>query len=208
MRKRVSNETFIRLLAGEKIKIVSFLPLDKPDCDCYSKIQDWTNKFGNMTPEQIRDIRSKGVINCERAEQEGYKNYEIICALCGDLIATVALKDGDINTYCNLHYVAEALLGEEETEKEEITYYKDKKKLPTKKMVKATKVIGEWHGCLTPSVSLMDGKLGFECACGNDTRDFRMAHLTNATTIAKMKENMNGRNFGEKNSKYILREIK
>lgn len=30
-----------------------------------------------------------------------------------------------------------------------------------------------WHGCLTVNVSPIDGLLGFECACGEDTRDFR-----------------------------------
>lgn len=30
-----------------------------------------------------------------------------------------------------------------------------------------------WHGCLAVNVSPIDRRLGFECACGEDTRDFR-----------------------------------
>lgn len=30
-----------------------------------------------------------------------------------------------------------------------------------------------WYGCLAANVSPIDGSLGFECACGEDTRDFR-----------------------------------
>lgn len=32
----------------------------------------------------------------------------------------------------------------------------------------------EWSGCMAVSVSPIDGSLGFECVCGEDTRDFRV----------------------------------
>jgi hypothetical protein len=193
MRARISGETFEKLKPEGKLKIVSFFPIDKKDCGCGPVIKDWTEKFGHMDPAEIKELQSKGSINCPRAQEKEYKNYEIICGNCGDLIATISLKDEDIDNWCNLHYISEAKI--------RIEKIKEGKKI--------TKIEhGEWHGCMAVNVSPTDGKLGFECACGNDTRDFRMAQLTNPIAIAKLRENMKGREFNKKDSKYILKEIK
>lgn len=66
-----------------------------------------------------------------------------------------------------------------------------------------------WHGCLTPNISPIDLKLGIECCCGNDTRDFR-ANLTLPRRQAMIKESQNseGRAFGKPGSKFRAVEMK
>jgi hypothetical protein len=62
-----------------------------------------------------------------------------------------------------------------------------------------------WHGCKTPNVSPVDGKLTIECCCGQDTRDFRLnKHLP--ANIAEGIEDTNkiGRDFGSSNSRFFV----
>lgn len=66
----------------------------------------------------------------------------------------------------------------------------------------------QWYGCLTPSVSPIDGRITFECACGNDTRDFR-ANMTMDSVKADQLEHRNkvGRDFGKKDSKFKAKQV-
>jgi hypothetical protein len=61
----------------------------------------------------------------------------------------------------------------------------------------------QWHGFFAPHISPIDGRLCFECCCGNDTRDFR-ANMQLPTKIAEAIEEKNaiGREFGKVNSKF------
>lgn len=63
-----------------------------------------------------------------------------------------------------------------------------------------------WRGAMSLNISPIDGKLGIECACGQDTRDFR----ANNTLPLKEKnqriiEGLKGREFGKGNSKFLLK---
>lgn len=201
MRPKTSQETLQKLLNKEEVKIVSFLPIDSKDCDCFKVIKDWVERLSNIRPEDVARVqKDMGMINCP--SMVGKKHYEIRCGVCGDLVAYVHATDESLKDWCNLHYVSEAKLIK--------TYYfvdvvGKKGKL---KKEKRESYYGEWHGCMTPNVSPIDGKFGFECACGNDSRDFRLAHLTTDIVKAKIKENMIGREFNQENSKYILVEVK
>lgn len=62
-----------------------------------------------------------------------------------------------------------------------------------------------WYGCLTPNISPIDGKIGFECCCGEDTRDFR--NNVRIGDIMK-KDTSLGREFGKKNSKFRATKVK
>lgn len=66
----------------------------------------------------------------------------------------------------------------------------------------------EWKGCMAVNISPIDGKLGFECTCGNDTRDFRAnTTLKPKDLAAKIKETEVGREF-TKDSKFLVRKVK
>ena len=56
--------------------------------------------------------------------------------------------------------------------------------------------------CLTPNISPITGFLGFECKCGIDTRCFKL------TNPEKEKEAQKGREYGKKNSSFLVKEVK
>lgn len=61
-----------------------------------------------------------------------------------------------------------------------------------------------WFGALTINVSPIDGQIGVECACGEDTRDFRNNH-----TLAPIQKQLmieytqRHRDFGKTTSRFI-----
>ena len=57
-----------------------------------------------------------------------------------------------------------------------------------------------WYGCMAVNVSPIDSALGFECACGVDTRDFR----ANRNTLLKQRtqDNLEQRTFGKSKSAF------
>lgn len=59
-----------------------------------------------------------------------------------------------------------------------------------------------WFGCMTVNISPYSGKLGFECTCGQDTRDF------SEKDPEKEKINSVGREFGTMKSKFKVVEAK
>jgi len=65
------------------------------------------------------------------------------------------------------------------------------------------KIKNHWNGCMTVNISPIDGTIGFECSCGNDTRDYR-ANSTLPPHIIKeiWDKNLQGREFGTKQSKF------
>lgn len=63
------------------------------------------------------------------------------------------------------------------------------------------------HGAMAVNVSPVDGELGFECACGEDTRDFRVNKTMPPIQKRLMIEYaMKHRGFGTKDSKFIAIE--
>jgi hypothetical protein len=185
MRVKTSNEVFEEVKKNGNKQIISFLPCDMHDCDCYGLIRDWLDKLSKLDTHQRELLKNKiGIIDCPRSKNK--KRYEVRCANCGDLVAYVHADDNNLTRWCNLHYVSEAQL------------------------VKQKKVeYGEWHGCMGIQVSPIDGKIGVECACGNDTRDFRVKNnLTGEQLETKIKLNMKGRELNQKDSKFIIKEIK
>lgn len=182
MRVKVSNELLIELKKVKKKTIVSFLPNDKRGCDCFGLVRDWMGKMNDIKFQGVKE--AIGIIDCPSIL--GKKKFEIRCSQCGDLVGYIHASDQSLRDWCNLHYVSEARL-----------------------VKKKGKVYGEWHGCMSLQISPRDEQLGFECACGNDTRDFRISNnLRGKELDAKIKVNMIGRKFNENNSKFILKEIK
>lgn len=63
----------------------------------------------------------------------------------------------------------------------------------------------KWFGAFTLNLSPIDGILGIECACGNDTRDFRANKTLSPKQISKIESvNSVGRIFGKPDSKFKL----
>lgn len=61
-----------------------------------------------------------------------------------------------------------------------------------------------WKGAMAINVSPIDGKLGIECACGEDTRDFRAARSMPPIQKQLMTEySMKHRDFGVPSSRFL-----
>lgn len=65
-----------------------------------------------------------------------------------------------------------------------------------------------WRGCFTVNISPLDLKLGFECACGVDTRDFRANRNYPTDKYLEIEKlHAEGRAFGSRKSKFIAKPI-
>ena len=201
----VSQEELDYLKKNKVRKILSFLPSDRADCECCMLVREWGLRLSRMkVSDRLKMQERSEVFRCPKAK--GMKQYQIFCSECGDKVGEVSALDNKLTDWCDLHYYSESRL--EKTFKFEELPVKIGRKLKVKR-VKVYKTVGRWHGCLGVQVSVKDGKLGIECACGQDTRDFRIKNkLTGKELKAKLKENMIGRDFGEKNSKFVVKEVK
>ena len=160
MRKvSVSKEAKRQLTQEGKLKkkIVSWFPVDLPDCECQP-----------ILVEMRKNPTMMGYLTCPK-DKTGYKQYEVKCK-CGNDIAVLWAKDETLTEWCDLHYLCEH----------------NKK---------------TWKGCMAVNISPIDLTLGFECTCGNDTRDFS----ANTTLSPKDKENKIKEN---KKNKFSIKEIK
>jgi len=60
-----------------------------------------------------------------------------------------------------------------------------------------------WRGALSINVSPIDGRIGIECACGEDTRDFRTAkHIPPIRRTLMIEYSLKHRQFGSPESKF------
>lgn len=215
---RTSNEQLLKMIKEKKLKdeIYSFFPIDKHNCECQPEVNNLKVKLSSMPPNKRMDIMKKiGHIVCPRSKKGGYKRYRIICADCGETIAFIAAKNKDLTDWCDLHYYNYAkritLIRERE---EPILYQRGPKKGQQKVDNKGKflfRVIAEkirtarWYGCATVNISPIDQELGFECFCGNDTRDFRTsATLPSSKIYAKLAR----RAFGKMNSGYLVKGVR
>lgn len=107
----------------------------------------------------------------------GMSKYNIVCSNCANVVAEVYATDLTLKDYCDLHYICQT----------------DGK---------------NWYGALALNLSPIDGKIGIECACGQDTRDFRANNTLPYDKLSKkIVENLKGRDFGLKDSKFKLMKV-
>ena len=65
-----------------------------------------------------------------------------------------------------------------------------------------------WYGSMTVNVSPVDGELGFECACGEDTREYRSNRTLPPIPKALMSEySLKHRKFAHPDSKFSTMEV-
>lgn len=65
-----------------------------------------------------------------------------------------------------------------------------------------------WHGCLTVNVSPFDESLGFECADGTDTRDFRANRTLKQKDLKERLKNLPLRDFASDKSPFEIKIVK
>ena len=120
-------------------------------------------------------------LTCPR-DKKGMTRYLVTCGKCGEKIALVWSKDKSLTDWCDLHYISEA------------------------RMVKKESL---WFGCVAVNISPVDLTLGFECSCGNDSRDFRANQtLPREKLLKKIAETETNREFNKKDSKFKVRKFK
>lgn len=67
----------------------------------------------------------------------------------------------------------------------------------------------QWFGCFTPNISPITQQLTLECACGQDTRDFRANQTLATKTVIELEEKAKeGREFGTNESKFNVQWLK
>lgn len=176
---------------GADVLIKSPFPTDRHDCECIPEIVN------------IKKGGARKYITCPRTLEDGMKKYVVTCSQCSAVMAHVHAPDKSLTDWCDLHYLTQTKTEEYEVEYSEINK-KGKEVLKTRK---ETRIF--WHGCMAVNISPIDQSLGFECTCGQDTRDFR----ANTTLPSKEKEKwvkktQIGRKFGETNSQFKVKEMK
>ena len=126
-------------------------------------------------------------IECPRRNESKLKKYSIECKNCGAKVGDIHASDKKLTDWANFHYYCESRKVKGD----------DGKKIPDSY---------QWFGAMAVQVSQFDGKLGIECTCGQDTRDFRGNTTMHKTQLEEIiSENMKGRDFGKLNSKFVLK---
>ncbi len=216
MRKVSASREEVQSLLDKGIKerlIYSFFPADRSNCVCQPEIQSLKNKFSAMHPKDIEAFKNRmGTFECPR-DKINLKRFNVYCNNCGVLLGSCWASDESLTDWCDFHYIC----GSNLVEKEVVTLKryegkplkKGNKYGPTKVKKVITKAIGGyWEGALGVNISPIDEKLGLECCCGVDTRDFR-ANMTLEEDIRKriIEKNSKGQEFGKLDSAFLSVEI-
>lgn len=164
----------MRLLKKKKFKVYSFYPVDRASCECQKMIQEWRDKLRLMNDRDKTKEIAKTEFITCPKSKIGYKRYKIYCSKCKELQGYVYAKDKTLTDFFDFHYFQ----------------WSDGER---------------WYGCLTPNISPIDEKLTLECCCGQDNRDFRGNNTLPLKTAIKIEDqNKIGRNYGVRNSKFLV----
>lgn len=175
-----SRETAINAKASKAkmVKVYSFFPIDRANCDCKQLIQEWNKRLGIENDEGRRKLLEKTpFLECPRSKNKRMERYKIECQSCGDLQGYAYASNPSLDDWCDFHYV--------QWSKGDV-----------------------WHGCFTPHISPITQKLLLECCCGNDTRDFRANMTINEKVARRIEDrNAKGREFDQPDSKFVASKI-
>lgn len=174
-----SRETglMVKKLAKKKLEIYSFFPNDKADCVCQKMVLEWKKKLASASTKERRSLLENKKFLECPKNKFGLSRYEIRCKKCNQVLGYCWASDSTLKDFCDFHYV---------------------------QWTNGT----QWYGCFTLQISPITQQLCFECACGEDTRDFR-ANMTLSSKLSEAHEKVNavGREFGNKNSKFLVRQV-
>lgn len=201
----VSSEELELLQKSGKTEhvISSVWPTDKPNCPCQAKIRELKTQLSQMSTNKAKElIASFGdKYECPRSK-EGATQYKIHCQNCGELVATCYSTDAELSDYFDFHYVCRSVL----VDKVEVIEETDEKGKIKKR--RTTEQVGYWQGAMAINVSPIDLSIGIECACGEDTRDFRgNMTIPSKERIDRVKESMKGKRFGKSDSRFKATRI-
>ena len=139
--------------------IYAFLPSDSWKCECQATVLDIKTRLSTLLPKDQETLKKNlGIIRCPRAANKN--KYNIYCNKCNEHVADVAADNEHLDDWCDLHYISTSYIDGDGSSK--------------------------WKGALAINISPIDGKIGIECCCGNDTRDFR-ANSTLPGKVVKRK---------------------
>ena len=164
-----------KMKKGQRRRIISFFPVDRYDCACLPIVSD----FKLRMPQMSEADRSETVRKIGYLRCPGHKRVGMrpYEVSCGKCKATVA--------YC---YATDPSLSDW-CDLHYVCEHDGKR----------------WYGARTVNISPVDGKLSFECCCGNDTRDFRAnRQLPEKITRRIEEKNRVGRELGKHNSRFIV----
>lgn len=103
------------------------------------------NRMARMHPQQQEIFKKKQKrMTCPR-NKAGLTKFTVVCNQCNDVVGELYAKDASLsdNDWCDLHYICKAVRG---------------------------KHVTLWHGAMSVNLNPDTGQVGFECACGNDSR--------------------------------------
>lgn len=173
------QSTMLKASGKRRHEVYSFYPIDKADCVCQDYINEWRQKMARMD-EAGRDAELEKTrhIECPRVKQN--TGYKRYKVVCNK---------------CNRpqgYLYADSPKLNDWFDFHYVQWHYGK----------------YWYGCFSPHISPITEKLHFECACGQDTRDFRANRsMPGPLAYEKELENRKGRDFGKADSKFRLEEI-
>jgi len=87
------------------VKVYSFFPLDRADCECQQMIQNWKMKLAqSVEKDQRRFMAEQEFLVCPR-DKTGLTRYKIICNECGMIQGYCWASTPELIDWCDFHYV-------------------------------------------------------------------------------------------------------
>ena len=122
--------------------IISLFPITRPKTADFFETLSEKDRFSRLTPAQRMEQQERiGFITLPDEYKKGMKKYNILCKKCGEVIAFCWATGENMADWTDLHYIS--------------------------------KTNGHfWRGCMAVNINPKrpNGPVGFECACGQDTR--------------------------------------
>ena len=103
----VSKETaeVVEQSGSKMVKVYSFFPVDRANCDCKKMIFDWQKKLAEETEAGRQSLLKKTpFLECPR-DKTKLTRYAIDCDNCGALQGYCWATDKSLSDWCDFHYV-------------------------------------------------------------------------------------------------------
>lgn len=87
------------------VKVYSFFPVDKANCECAELVAQWQKRLGEATAKEQQQLLAKQQsITCPRSKV-GLNRYEILCRMCGQRQGYCWASDATLHDWCDFHYI-------------------------------------------------------------------------------------------------------
>lgn len=173
----VSQETsyMANTSPNKQVRVFSFFPIDRAGCDCAQMIHRWKRRIAESNEKEQRTLLQQ--------------QHHLTCPRSNEVgmkrFVITCRACGEIQGYC--YATTPELLDWCDFH---YVQWADTE---------------QWHGCFTPHISPITEQLCLECACGQDTRDFRANMKLGDRTVQRMEStNSKGRLFNRSDSKFLV----